>query len=93
MAFYFGGMLASYRAPARHTLCGVLVAILSFAVSLAVNFGTAVFFETHKDPLANLRTEGQILLTAVLFLVSVVAAYLGARRGKSVYVSQSGSHP
>lgn len=86
MAFYFGGMLASYRAPYRRRLHGVLVAVISFGVSLAVNLVTFAFFETEEDPLANLRTEGQLLLTVILFSVSVVAAYLGARRGEGVYL-------
>jgi len=85
MAFYFGGMLASYRAPSRRRLHGVLVAVVSFAVSLAVNLSTFAFFETEDDPLSNLRTGGEVLLTAVLFTISVIAAYLGARRGEGVY--------
>jgi multisubunit Na+/H+ antiporter MnhG subunit len=85
MAFYFGGMLASYRAPFWRRLHGVAVAVTSFAVSLAVNLGTLLFFETDQDPLANLRTGGEILFTAALFAVSVAAAYLGARRGEEVY--------
>lgn len=86
MAFYFGGMIASYRAPSRRRLHGVLVAVLSFAVSLAVNFATLALFETDKDPLANLRTGGEVLLTLALFAVSVVAAYVGAWRGEGVYL-------
>lgn len=86
MAFYFGGMLASYRAPSRRRLHGVLVAVISFALSFAVNFSAFAFFETENDPLANLRTGGQVLLTAVLVVVSIAAAYFGARRGEGVYV-------
>lgn len=85
MSFYFGGMLAGYRAPRRPRLHGTSVAVFSFGVSLLVNFGTFVFFETEEDPLANLRTGGELLLTVVLFAVSVAAAYLGARRGEGVY--------
>lgn len=85
MAFYFGGMLASYRAPFRRRLHGVAVPVASFGVSLAVNLFTLLFFETDQDPLANLRTGSEILLTATLFVVSVTAAYLGARRGEEVY--------
>lgn len=90
MAFYFGGMLAGYRAPVRPRLHGTSVAVFSFGVSLVVNFGTFAFFETEEDPLANLRTGGELLLTAGLFAVSVAAAYLGARRGEGVYLHNLG---
>ncbi|CAN5819924.1 hypothetical protein BH20ACT11_BH20ACT11_01850 [soil metagenome] len=85
MAFYFGGMIAGYRAPSRSRLHGVAVPVTSFAVSLAVNLSTLNFFETEQDPIANLRSGWGILLTIALFLVSVAAAYLGARRGEGVY--------
>lgn len=85
MSFYFGGMLAGYRAPFRRRLHGVAVAVISFGVSLAVNLATLAFFETEQDPLANLRTGGELLFTVALFSVSVVAAYVGARRGEGVY--------
>lgn len=90
MAFYFGGMIAAYRAPSRRRLHGVAVAAASFAVSLAVNLATLQFFETEQDPLANLRTGSEILLTAALFSVSVAAAYLGGRRGEGVYAHNLG---
>lgn len=90
MAFYFGGMLAGYRAPVWPRLHGTSVAVFSFGVSLAVNFGTFAFFETEEDPLANLRTGNELLLTAALFTVSVAAAYLGARRGEGVYLYNLG---
>lgn len=85
MAFYFGGMLASYRAPGKRRLHGVLVAVISFGVSLAVNLSASAFFETEQDPLANVRPDSGLGTTAALFAVSVVAAYLGARRGEGVY--------
>lgn len=85
MAFYFGGMLAGYRAPSRRRLHGISVAVVSFAVSLTINLSTLNFSETSQDPIANLRSGWGVLLTTALFLVSVAAAYLGARRGEGVY--------
>src|ERR687897_2726986 len=39
-SFYFGGMAASYRAPARRRLHGTLVAPVAFIISPAINFAT-----------------------------------------------------
>src|ERR687897_2860647 len=39
-SFYFGGMAASYRAPARRRLHGTLVAPVAFIISPAVNLVT-----------------------------------------------------
>lgn len=80
IAFYFGGMLAGYRAPSRRRLHGILVAV----IPLSFNSFTFAFFETADNPL-NLSTAGDIVLTAALFAVSVVAAYVGAGRGERVY--------
>lgn len=85
MAFYFGGMLASYRAPGQRRLHGVLVAVISFGVSLMVNLSASAFFQTEQDPLANVRPDSGLGLTLALFAVSVAAAYFGARRGEKVY--------
>ena len=84
-AFYFGGMAASYLAPGRRILHGVMVSVLSFAISLAVNFGALVLVETERDPIANLRSPAEILLTTLLVVVSVAASYVGARRGIGFY--------
>lgn len=81
MSFYFGGMLAGYRAPSRRRLHGVLVAV----VPLAINAVIFAFFETESSPL-NLGTGNEILLTATLFVVAVAAAYMGSIRGEGVYV-------
>lgn len=85
MAFYFGGMLASYRAPKLRKLHGVLVAVVSFAVSVLVNLASSAFLQTQQDPLANMKPGSGLLLTAALFAVSVAAAYVGARRGEGLY--------
>ncbi|MDN5697987.1 MAG: hypothetical protein L0G70_08455 [Rubrobacter sp.] len=85
MSFYFGGMLASYRAPRLRQLHGVLVAVVSFGLSLLVNLLFSVSFETNQDPLANVRFGSGLLLTVALFVVSVAAAYIGSRRGEGLY--------
>ena len=36
-SFYFGGMAASYKAPSRHRLHGVLVVPVAFVLSLVLN--------------------------------------------------------
>lgn len=85
MAFYFGGMMASYRAPRLRKLHGVLVAVVSFGVSVLVNLMSSAFLQTEQDPLANIKPGSGLLLTAALFAVSVAAAYVGARRGEGLY--------
>lgn len=85
MAFYFGGMMASYRAPRLRKLHGVLVSVVSFAVSALVNLVSSAFLQTQQDPLANFRSGPELLLTAALFAVSLAAAYVGARRGEGLY--------
>ncbi len=85
LSFYFGGMLASYKAPHRRRMHGVAVALISFATAVVVNFGVFLTIETQNDPISNFRTMGGILSTAALFGVSLCAAYIGARRGESLY--------
>ena len=83
-SFYFGGMIASYRAPSRRQLHGTMVGLISFAVSPIVNVFTSIF-GGGNDPFANLRTPTGILLSVVLFSAVLGASYLGARRGESIY--------
>ena len=85
-AFYFGGMVASYKAPSRRRLHGVLVGVVSFVVSPVVNVAASVVGAGGADPLANLRTPGTLLLTGVLFAVVLTASYVGARRGEALFV-------
>jgi hypothetical protein len=85
-AFYFGGMLASYRAPSRRRLHGVMVGVASFGISPVVNFAAAAVGVRGSDPLANLRTPGALLFTGVLFVVVLAASYVGARRGETLYI-------
>lgn len=78
-SFYFGGMAASYRAPARRRLHGVLVAPAAFVISPVINVlsGQGLF--------PGINDAKTILLVAAFFAVSVIAAYVGSRRGESLY--------
>lgn len=85
LAFYFGGMIAAYRAPFRRRLHALLVGVCSYAISLGINFWTFFFIPTQQDPLANLRTPRGVVFTAILLIVSIAASYVGGRRGESLY--------
>lgn len=78
-SFYFGGMAASYRAPSRRRLHGVLVAPAAFVISPAINVltGHGMF------PGANNAVN--VALICAFLAVSVAAAYVGSRRGESLY--------
>jgi hypothetical protein len=78
-SFYFGGMAASYRAPARRRLHGTLVAPVAFAISPAINLSTG------EGMFPGLDTGATVLLAAVFLVVSCAAAYVGARRGEALY--------
>jgi len=78
-SFYFGGMAASYRAPARRRLHGTLVAPVAFAISPAINLATG------EGMFPGLETAATVLWAAVFLAVSFAAAYVGARRGEALY--------
>jgi|SRR5919199_2197209 hypothetical protein len=84
-AFYFGGMLASYKAPSRRRLHGVMVGVTSFAISPLVNLSASAVTTNVSDPFANLRSPVALLVTGVLFVVVLGASYVGARRGEALY--------
>ncbi|HZC18101.1 MAG TPA: hypothetical protein VE225_00170, partial [Rubrobacteraceae bacterium] len=84
-AFYFGGMFASYRAPSRRRLHGVMVGVVSFAISPLVNLSASAVTTNVSDPFANLRSPVALLVTGVLFVVVLGASYVGARRGEALY--------
>ncbi len=84
-AFYFGGMLASYKAPNRRRLHGVMVGVAAFAISPLVNLGASALSASGSDPFANLRTPVAVLFTGVLFVTILLASYVGARRGEALY--------
>ncbi len=78
-SFYFGGMAASYRAPARRRLHGTLVAPAAFVVSPAINLTTG------HGMFPGVGSAVTVALTAAFLAVSVAAAYVGSRRGESLY--------
>ena len=84
-AFYYGGMIAAYKAPYRRRLHGVIVGVTSFAVSPLLNLSASALATNTNDPFANLRTPGAMLITGVLFVVVLAASYVGARRGESLH--------
>ena len=78
-SFYFGGMAASYRAPARRRLHGTLVAVVAFVISPTINLATG------KGMFPGVDTTRAVLLAAVFLAVSVAASYIGARRGETLH--------
>jgi O-antigen/teichoic acid export membrane protein len=78
-SFYFGGMAASYKAPFRHRLHGVLVVPAAFVVSSGLNLALG------KGFLPGVDGAGAIMLVVVFLVVSAAASYVGARRGYEIY--------
>lgn len=78
-SFYFGGMAASYRAPARRRLHGALVAPAAFVISPLINLATG------QGMFPGVENAVTVLLAALFLAVSVAAAYVGARRGEALY--------
>lgn len=84
-AFYWGGMIASYKAPSRRRLHGVMVGVSSFAISPVVNLVASAVTGGGDDPFANLRTPGTALVTVLVLVAVLAASYVGARRGEALY--------
>ncbi len=84
-AFYWGGMIASYKAPSRRRLHGVLVGVSSFLISPVVNLFASAVNASGNDPVANLRTSGTVLVTGAVFVAVLVASYVGSRRGEALH--------
>ena len=84
-AFYFGGMVASYKAPSRRRLHGVMVGVSALAISPLVNLVAPDPTVRGGDPFANLRTPEDFLFTAVLLVVVLAVSYIGALRGEMLF--------
>ena len=78
-SFYFGGMAASYKAPFRHRLHGILVVPAAFVLSLGINLALG------REPLPGIDGPGTLGLVTVFLLVSTAASYVGAKRGATLY--------
>lgn len=78
-SFYWGGMFASYRAPSRRRLHGTLVPPAAFVISPALNLSTG------KGLFPGLDSMGAVGTMLGVLAVSVMAAYVGARRGEALY--------
>lgn len=78
-SFYFGGMVAAYKAPGRRRLHGALVAPVAFVLSAGLNLVTG------KGLLPGLADAQGLVLAFFFLLVSVAASYVGGRRGEGLY--------
>jgi len=78
-SFYFGGMAASYKAPTRHRLHGILVVPAAFVLSSTLNLALGKRF------LPGIDGAPAMGLAVVFLVVSFAASYVGARRGEALY--------
>jgi len=78
-SFYFGGMAASYKAPFRHRLHGVLVVPAAFVLSSSLNLVLG------KGVLPGVDEGWAMGLVVVFLAVSVAASYVGAQRGEAIF--------
>ncbi len=78
-SFYFGGMAASYKAPFKHRLHGVMVVPAAFVLSSGLNFARG------KGLLPGVDGAGAAVLVVVFLVVSTAASYVGSKRGAEIY--------
>ena len=77
--FYFGGMAASYKAPSRHLLHGILVVPVAFILASALNLALG------KGLLPGVEAPSTLLLVIAFLFVSAAASYVGSKRGAEIY--------
>jgi hypothetical protein len=77
-SFYFGGMAASYKAPSRHVLHGIMVVPAAFVLASALNLALG------KGFLPGIEGKGALLLVLVFLLVSATASFVGSKRGAEI---------
>jgi hypothetical protein len=78
-SFYFGGMAASYKAPSRHVLHGMMVVPAAFVLASALNLALGRGF------LPGIEGAGAGLLEVLFLVASVAASYVGSKRGAQIY--------
>jgi hypothetical protein len=78
-SFYFGGMAASYKAPSRHVLHGIMVVPAAFVLASALNLALGRGF------LPGIEGAGAGLLEVLFLVASVAASYVGSKRGAEIY--------
>jgi hypothetical protein len=78
-SFYFGGMAASYKAPSRHLLHGILVVPVAFTLASALNLALG------KGLLPGVEASSTLLLVIAFLLASTAASYVGSKRGADIY--------
>ena len=78
-SFYFGGMAASYKAPSRHLLHGILVVPTAFVLASALNLALG------KGFLPGIEDAGAGLLEVLFIVASIAASYVGSKRGAEIY--------
>jgi hypothetical protein len=77
-SFYFGGMAASYKAPSRHILHGVLVVPAAFVLASALNLALG------RGLLPGIEDASAGVLEVVFLLASFAASYVGSKRGAEI---------
>lgn len=78
-SFYWGGMIASYKASSKHRIHGTLVAPAAFVISPILNVLTG------QGLFPGLDSAGIVLGVLGMLAISTIAAYVGATRGESIY--------
>jgi hypothetical protein len=78
-SFYFGGMAASYKAPSRHLLHGILVVPAAFILASLLNLALGRGF------LPGIEGAGAGLLEVLFIVASIAASYVGSKRGAEIY--------
>jgi hypothetical protein len=78
-SFYFGGMAASYKAPSRHVLHGVLVVPAAFVLASSLNLALG------RGLLPGIEGASAGVLVVVFLLASFAASYIGSKRGAEIH--------
>ena len=78
-SFYFGGMAASYKAPSRHILHGILVVPVAFVLASLLNLALG------RGLLPGVEGATSFLLVVAFLLASAAASYVGSKRGAGIY--------